>query len=152
MSLHVTPELRDEDTGIVNYEKQSEDKLEAARHEDDAAVYAQKGHAATDKYGRSLIHFDPAAEARLRRKIDWAICPIVALLYLFCFIDVSHFLWLPWTCAVLTTYIICDQRNNIGNARLAGLEKDLGLKGYDFNEIVSIFCEHHRPYWSTIYR
>lgn len=31
--------------------------------------------------------FDPKAEARLRRKIDWCIVPTVALLYLFCFID-----------------------------------------------------------------
>lgn len=31
--------------------------------------------------------FDPEAEAKLRRKIDWCIVPTVALLYLFCFID-----------------------------------------------------------------
>jgi hypothetical protein len=34
-----------------------------------------------------LIEFDPRAEARLRRKIDFMIVPTVALLYLFCFID-----------------------------------------------------------------
>jgi hypothetical protein len=41
----------------------------------------------------------------------------VALLYLFCFID----------------------RANIGNARLAGLEKDLKLTGYDYNKVLSVF-------------
>lgn len=32
------------------------------------------------------------------------------------------------------------QRSNIGNARLAGFEKDLKLKGFDFNTVLSIFC------------
>lgn len=53
----------------------------------------------------------------MRWKIDLYIIPTVALLYLFCFID----------------------RANIGNARLAGLEKDLGLKGYDYNQVLSVF-------------
>ncbi|KAH6685921.1 major facilitator superfamily domain-containing protein [Plectosphaerella plurivora] len=61
--------------------------------------------------------FDPKAEARLRRKIDRMIVPIVSLLYLFCFID----------------------RANIGNARLAGFERDLQLKGNDYNTVLSVF-------------
>jgi tellurite resistance protein TehA-like permease len=69
------------------------------------------------RYGHALVQFDPKAEARLRLKIDLYIIPTVALLYLFCFID----------------------RANIGNARLAGLEKDLKLKGYDYNAVLSIF-------------
>lgn len=71
----------------------------------------------TYSYGNALLTFDPKAEARLRWKIDLYIIPTVALLYLFCFID----------------------RANIGNARLAGLEKDLKLKGYDYNQVLSIF-------------
>jgi hypothetical protein len=39
------------------------------------------------RYGCPLVRFDPAAEARLRLKIDLYIVPTVALLYLFCFID-----------------------------------------------------------------
>jgi MFS family permease len=50
-------------------------------------------------------------------KIDLYIVPTVALLYLFCFID----------------------RANVGNAKLAGFEKDLKLKGYDYNKVLSIF-------------
>ncbi|KAL3458330.1 major facilitator superfamily domain-containing protein [Aspergillus heterothallicus] len=61
--------------------------------------------------------FDPAVEARLRRKIDLYILPTVALMYLFCFID----------------------RANIGNARLAGLEADLNMSGYDYNTLLSVF-------------
>ncbi|KAJ4287432.1 hypothetical protein N0V88_007705 [Collariella sp. IMI 366227] len=69
----------------------------------------------SDKAG--VQHLDPKAEARLCRKLDLYIVPTVSLLYLFCFID----------------------RANIGNARIAGLEKDLGLKGYDYNALLSIF-------------
>ncbi|KAL2210209.1 MFS general substrate transporter [Sarocladium strictum] len=78
---------------------------------------AQNGQAATDRYGQSLIQFDAKAESRLRLKIDLYIIPTVALLYMFCFID----------------------RANIGNARLAGLEEDLGLTGYDYNIVVTMF-------------
>ncbi|KUI70731.1 hypothetical protein VM1G_05857 [Cytospora mali] len=78
---------------------------------------AERGQFATDKYGHSLVQLDPKAEARLRLKIDLMIVPTVSLLYLFCFID----------------------RANIGNARLAGLEKDLGLEGNDYNAVLSIF-------------
>ncbi|TNY19180.1 putative MFS transporter [Rhodotorula diobovata] len=79
---------------------------------------ALHGHAATNiKDGQSLFHIDEAKERALRRKIDLRILPTVALLYLFCFID----------------------RANIGNARLAGLEKDLGLQGYDYNILLTAF-------------
>ncbi|KAJ4420166.1 hypothetical protein N0V82_004509 [Gnomoniopsis sp. IMI 355080] len=78
---------------------------------------AERGQFATDKYGQSLVQFDPKAEAKLRLKIDLMVVPTVAILYLFCFID----------------------RANIGNARLAGLETDLGLEGNDYNAVLSIF-------------
>ncbi|KAJ9103636.1 hypothetical protein QFC19_004211 [Naganishia cerealis] len=61
--------------------------------------------------------FDVAASKRLARKMDLHNIPIVALCYLFAFID----------------------RTNIGNARLAGLEKDLKLVGFDYNILLSIF-------------
>ncbi|RAL14090.1 putative MFS transporter [Aspergillus homomorphus CBS 101889] len=90
-------------------------------HEDiftqDASKAAGQGLAATDQYGRALIEFDRVAERRLRRKIDFCILPTVSLIYLFCFID----------------------RANIGNAKLAGFEKDLGLTGYDYNAVLSVF-------------
>ncbi|KAJ5458673.1 hypothetical protein N7475_010061 [Penicillium sp. IBT 31633x] len=82
-----------------------------------ADIAAEQGHAATDQYGHALVELDRAAERRLRTKIDLYIVPTVALLYLFCFID----------------------RANIGNAKLAGFEKDLNLKGNDYNKVLSIF-------------
>ncbi|KAK9896754.1 MFS general substrate transporter [Cystobasidium minutum MCA 4210] len=112
-TLHQT----NSDVDQADLEKHTEHTGDFAKGEEDLHVIAQRGHAATDKYGRVLVHFDPAVEARIRRKIDWAICPVVAPLYLFCFID----------------------RNNIGNARLAGLERDLALRGFQFNEILTIF-------------
>ncbi|KAK3673942.1 hypothetical protein LTR78_006144 [Recurvomyces mirabilis] len=78
---------------------------------------ADRGHAATDRYGNALVHFDPAAERKLRWKIDLYIIPTISLLYLFAFID----------------------RANIGNAKIAGFDRDLKLKGYDYNIILSIF-------------
>ncbi|KAF4548442.1 MFS-type transporter-like protein 77 [Elsinoe fawcettii] len=65
----------------------------------------------------SSVEADHATEGKLLRKVDVAIVPIVALLYLFCFID----------------------RVNIGNARIAGLERDLKLRGYDFNVLLSVY-------------
>lgn len=38
-------------------------------------------------YGNALVQFDPAAERRLRWKLDLYTVPTVAVLYLFCFID-----------------------------------------------------------------
>ncbi|CAG9948153.1 unnamed protein product [Clonostachys rosea f. rosea IK726] len=61
--------------------------------------------------------YDKVAEGRLRRKIDLMILPTVCILYLCCFID----------------------RANIGNARIAGMEKDLGMVGYDYNAALSMF-------------
>ncbi|KAJ1304616.1 hypothetical protein OPQ81_005758 [Rhizoctonia solani] len=56
-------------------------------------------------------------ERRLIRKLDWRILPVVIILYLANFID----------------------RTNVGNAKVAGLEKDIGLVGYQYNIGLSIF-------------
>jgi hypothetical protein len=60
--------------------------------------------------------YDTKATKRLLRKIDLHLIPFLALLYLLSFLD----------------------RTNIGNARLAGLEEDLGLTGLDYNVSNSI--------------
>ncbi|KIW53609.1 hypothetical protein PV05_09164 [Exophiala xenobiotica] len=93
------------------------DEKPAGMHSEIAHEAAERGHVATDKYGHALVEFDPKAESKLRLKIDLYIVPTVALLYLFCFID----------------------RANIGNAKLAGLEKELHLKGYDYNIVLTVF-------------
>lgn len=59
---------------------------------------------------------DYAAEQKVLRKLDLYIVPPVLLLYLFSFLD----------------------RVNIGNAKLYGMEEDLGLKGSDYQTAVSL--------------
>lgn len=55
--------------------------------------------------------FDTKSTKRLLRKIDLALIPFLSLLYLLSFLD----------------------RTNIGNARLAGLEASLHMKGLAYN-------------------
>lgn len=62
------------------------------------------------------IEIDHVAEKKLVKKLDLYIVPIVMLLYLFSFLD----------------------RVNIGNARLYGLEDDLGMRGNQYQTAVSL--------------
>ncbi|KAH7353954.1 major facilitator superfamily transporter [Plectosphaerella cucumerina] len=61
--------------------------------------------------------YDEKATKALLRKIDWTLIPFLAVLYLLSFLD----------------------RTNIGNARLAGLETDLGMSGLDYNVALAVF-------------
>lgn len=74
-----------------------------------------------DGVNRDLAHalepIDRVAEKKLVRKCDLHVLPAIALLYSLAFID----------------------RINIGNARLQGLEKDLKMKGHDFNIALFVF-------------
>ncbi|KAI8307788.1 hypothetical protein K4K61_003176 [Colletotrichum sp. SAR11_59] len=54
---------------------------------------------------------DPAAEAKLLRRVDLRVLPMIFVLYCFTFLD----------------------RTNLGNAKVAGMEADLGLGTYGFN-------------------
>ncbi|ETN40994.1 uncharacterized protein HMPREF1541_02926 [Cyphellophora europaea CBS 101466] len=60
---------------------------------------------------------DPKAERQLVRKIDWQLIPVLFFLLMAAFLD----------------------RINIGNARLLGLEDDLGMRGNDFNIALFMF-------------
>jgi hypothetical protein len=60
---------------------------------------------------------DPIAEKKLLLKCDLHVVPILFVLFLLAFLD----------------------RINIGNARLQGLEDDLGMDGLDFNIALFIF-------------
>lgn len=64
-----------------------------------------------DHDGVEAVPIDPVAEKKLIRKIDIHLIPILWLLFLCAFID----------------------RINIGNARIQGLEEDLGMSGNDYN-------------------
>ncbi|KAJ7129696.1 MFS general substrate transporter [Mycena epipterygia] len=62
-------------------------------------------------------HYDRAMAKKILWKLDCHILPPLALLWLCNFID----------------------RSNIGNARIAGLEKDTNLKGNQFNIVLTVF-------------
>lgn len=64
-----------------------------------------------DNAGIEAAAIDPVAEKKLLWKIDIHLIPILWLLFLCAFID----------------------RINIGNARIQGMESDLGMKGSDYN-------------------
>ncbi|KAH8724607.1 major facilitator superfamily domain-containing protein [Phaeosphaeriaceae sp. PMI808] len=74
------------------------------------------GSLESDQVERQLGEVDPVLEAKLVRKLDLHIIPVVMLLYLLSFLD----------------------RVNIGNARLYGLERDLGMNSTQFQTAVSI--------------
>ncbi|KAJ7066448.1 MFS general substrate transporter [Mycena amicta] len=63
------------------------------------------------------VEIDPEAERKLLRKLDWNLLPLFTLLYVTNFVD----------------------RTAIGNAKIAGIEKDLGMTGFDYNIALTIF-------------
>ena len=70
-----------------------------------------------EKLHLNLDPIDIAAEKKLLWKCDLHVLPMISLLYLLAFID----------------------RINIGNARIQGLEKDLHMKGQDYNIALFVF-------------
>lgn len=60
---------------------------------------------------------DPTAIRRLNRKLDLHVLPPLFILYFLSFLD----------------------RGNIGNARIQGLEKSLGMSGQDYSIALCIF-------------
>ncbi|KAJ7071997.1 major facilitator superfamily domain-containing protein [Mycena amicta] len=60
---------------------------------------------------------NPAARARILRKLDVHLLPFVSLLYLLSFLD----------------------RSNIGNAKVAGMARDANLVGFRYNIIAAVF-------------
>ncbi|WQF82900.1 Putative major facilitator superfamily, MFS transporter superfamily [Colletotrichum destructivum] len=90
------------DTATQSEKNNGGDLVLAPVHPDTASVDAEAAH--------SYV-IDPAAEARLVRKQDLRVLPMVFLMYFFTFLD----------------------RTNLGNAKVAGMEADLGLGTYGFN-------------------
>lgn len=78
---------KQQDHFISSASSHSQNEKTGIVHEETAHEAASRGHLATDVYGNAIVHFDPEAEKRLLRKIDWYVVPTVAILYLFCFID-----------------------------------------------------------------
>ncbi|KAG6997861.1 MFS-type transporter cnsO [Physcia stellaris] len=64
-----------------------------------------------------IEQLDRTNEKKLLRKCDLHVVPVIAVLYMLAFID----------------------RINIGNARIQGIEKDLGMKGNQYNIALFVF-------------
>lgn len=61
--------------------------------------------------------------------------PLVAVLYLFCFIDRSNI----GSHLFPNHQLVKSNMHRLGNARLANFEEDLGLQGNDYNLVLSVF-------------
>ncbi|KAL9611352.1 MAG: hypothetical protein Q9167_004001 [Letrouitia subvulpina] len=77
----------------------------------------EPGEAVNSTDGTTLVIVSSKAERALVWKFDLRILPVLAVMYLFNSLD----------------------KSNLGNAKTAGLEKTLGLKGHDYNIILSVF-------------
>ncbi|KAF5585416.1 major facilitator superfamily transporter [Fusarium subglutinans] len=86
------------------------------------------------QYGQPALPIDEALESKLRWKMDLRILPTVTIIYLLCFIDRAN---IGEHIKTLTLEHI--SHDSVGNAKIAGLEADLKMQGYDFNISLSIF-------------
>lgn len=82
--------------------------------------------------------FDEAATKKLLRRLDWHLVPFLSLLYLYGSVSFQCFAWTPMGANSHPRLSFLD-RTNIGNARLAGLEEDLGMTGLQYNVALAVF-------------
>lgn len=80
-------------------------------------VHVVEEVSSTSRSLESIEPLDAALERRVRNKCDLHLMPVLYILLLLAFLD----------------------RVNIGNARIQGLEKDLNMKGNDFNIALFVF-------------
>jgi len=79
----------------------------------------------------TIAAVDAVTEARLLRKLDMRIIPMICWIYLMNFMDRGRLLH-SLEKSLLTSLV------NIGNARLYGLEEDLGMAGNQYQLAVSL--------------
>ncbi|KAL6884402.1 major facilitator superfamily domain-containing protein [Trichoderma evansii] len=77
----------------------------------------EKEHPSVEQLESYQSSFTPQEQKRILRKVDWRLVPLLSFLYLVSFID----------------------RGNLGNAKVAGLGKDLHLSGTQYNIAVTLF-------------
>ena len=73
-------------------------------------------------------------EKRLLRKADSVILPLASLSYF------ASYLVRSSSFHNISLLTILQDRNSIGNARLMGLERDLGMHGNQFYDCLTMFC------------
>ncbi|KZM22328.1 transmembrane transport [Ascochyta rabiei] len=80
-------------------------------------IHAEKASTSSGELEAQHVEFDEAEANRVLRKVDYRLVPMLSLLYLVAFID----------------------RSNIGNAKIAGMEGDLNMRGLQYNTAVTLF-------------
>lgn len=91
-------------------------------------------HLEGSRDGTPHNYIDPDVERRVVRKLDWHVCALVTGL---CKSDhCSEPSLRPLTLPVLLSYL---DRSNIGNAKIAGMTKDLSLTGNRYQWLLTIF-------------
>ncbi|CAI7664437.1 unnamed protein product [Penicillium glandicola] len=95
--------------------EQPEDDIQTAPDEDveKATIPAHEEKPPT----ANLPTIDPELERRVVKKLDWHVPTLMGFFYLLAFLD----------------------RSNIGNAKIAGMEEDLGLDGKSYAWLLTIF-------------
>ncbi|KAF1349207.1 MFS general substrate transporter [Lizonia empirigonia] len=81
------------------------------------SIDVEKISTSTGELEAQHLELDEAEASRVLRKVDYRLVPMLSLLYLVAFID----------------------RSNIGNAKIAGMETDLKMKGLQYNTAVTLF-------------
>lgn len=88
--------------------------------------------------GTTLDSFKHLDEKKILRKMDLRLIPVLALLYLLSFLDRESTFIRPLS---LPMPISNKSRlgGNIGNAKIEGLQEDLGLRSYEYNWCLTAF-------------
>ncbi|KAB2570989.1 putative transporter [Lasiodiplodia theobromae] len=86
------------------------EKIDLPHHLEDVETNTSDEHV-------DVPEFDAKETRRILRKVDYRLLPMLTLLYVLSFID----------------------RSNIGNAKVAGMNKDLGLTGSQYNIALTVF-------------
>ena len=90
---------------------EKDEELSATSREDASVTKSREAG------GTTTLLMTPAADRALVWKFDLRILPVLAIMYLFNSLD----------------------KSNLGNAKTAGLEKTLKLRGHQYNTILSVF-------------
>nr|XP_018264224.1 uncharacterized protein I303_04106 [Kwoniella dejecticola CBS 10117]OBR86382.1 hypothetical protein I303_04106 [Kwoniella dejecticola CBS 10117] len=85
--------------------------IEDEKHQLDVPIVVDAHTEEYQEYLNLCEDFRGEREQKLNRKIDWHILPPLMLIYMMTYVD----------------------RSNVGNARLFGAQKDLGMSGTDWN-------------------
>lgn len=100
---------------VSSLEKTQVTQVEDAGISEQARTYLRAGlsHEDTD----FLLSLTAKEQNKIYHKVDRRVVPMLALLYLIAHLD----------------------RANIGNAKIEGIERSLGMRGNDYNVAVSVF-------------